>query len=237
MAEGKVCPCFLLPPFSDQYNVTTLEKPVVKIYVWVSISSAFHSIVRQKWDQSGKEREKAKRLFDLEKIRNKSSTSDIFHELHFYFNLLTHVRTLVNCKPRTRCQEKIQKNAINDLYLSLWCTPFPTIFMSKYIQRGDCLRERPILLNYGRSCAVTWQGRTRCQMQELICTICISQFYSSEISHRPNFLEEIHSQYSFDKVTVIRLKGQFLWNRPCAVMARRMDELSFARINLPFYIF
>lgn len=160
-----------------------------------------------------------------------------FHELHFYFNLLTHVRTLVNCKPRTRCQEKIQKNAINDLYLSLWCTPFPTIFMSKYLQRGDCLRERPILLNYGRSCAVTWQGRTRCQMQELICTICISQFYSSEISHRQNFLEQIRSHYSFDKVTVIRLKGQFLWNRPCAVMARRMDELSFARINLPFYIF
>ena len=129
------------------------------------------------------------------------------------------------------------KNAINDLYLSLWCTPFPTIFMSKYLQRGDCLRERPILLNYGRSCAVTWQGRTRCQMQELICTICISQFYSSEISHRQNFLEQIRSHYSFDKVTVIRLKGQFLWNRPCAVMARRMDELSFARINLPFYIF
>ena len=105
----KSVPMFSAAPFSGQYNVTTLEKAMVKIYVWVSISSAFHSIVQQKWEQSGEEREKAKRLFDLEKIRNKSSTLDIFHELHFYFNLLTHVPTLVNCKPRTRCQENIRK--------------------------------------------------------------------------------------------------------------------------------
>ena len=108
--------CAPPPPLSDEYNVTTLEKPVVKIYVWVSISLAFHSIVQQKWEQSEEEKEKAKRLFDLQKIRNKSLTSDII----WASLLLQLVDSCSNCKPRFRCQEKIQKSALNDLYLSLY---------------------------------------------------------------------------------------------------------------------
>ena len=110
---------FSAAPFSGQYNVTTLEKAMVKIYVWVSISSAFHSIVQQEWDQSGEEREKAERLLDWEMIRNKSLTSDI----SWTALLLQLVKSCSNFSQLLTSHQMPRedtKNAFNDLYPSLY---------------------------------------------------------------------------------------------------------------------
>ena len=96
MAEGKVCPCFLLPLFQVN-TMSPHSRRLWSRFMFESVYLQLFTLLCSRSETKVGKKEKRPRGCLIEKWSEIKVWHRTFHELHSYFNLLSHVPTLVNC--------------------------------------------------------------------------------------------------------------------------------------------